>query len=103
MKDGVSGFVTHTAGEFIERTARLLVDATLRAKMARAAREQAGKESWDEVFRLVYEGYETVLTRRSTPPWQLNGYLPTRCLRSPLFSWQMYSMSSPSSNMGWMV
>jgi phosphatidylinositol alpha 1,6-mannosyltransferase len=67
VNDGVSGYVAHTAAEFIERTARLLGDAALRAKMARAAREQATKESWDEVFRQVYAGYGTVLANRCAP------------------------------------
>jgi glycosyltransferase involved in cell wall biosynthesis len=66
VNDGVSGFVAGTETEFIERTARLLNDAALRSKMARAAREQALGESWDDVFRRVYEGYETVLPPNGT-------------------------------------
>jgi len=31
------------------------------------------------------------------------GYLPTRCFTSALFSWQMYSISSPSNSMGRIV
>jgi len=61
VNDGVSGFVAGTGVEFVQRTARLLHDAALRSKMGRAARAQALGESWDDVFRRVYEGYETVL------------------------------------------
>lgn len=64
VNDGVSGFVTSTNAEFIERTARLLKDAALRAKMGSAGRTQALGESWDDVFRKVYEGYEAVLQNR---------------------------------------
>jgi len=53
----VSGFVAHSNAEFIECTARLLKDAALRGRMARAAREQACGESWDTVFDKVYAGY----------------------------------------------
>ncbi len=60
VNDGVSGYAAHNAAEFIERTARLLGDAALRGNMARSAREQACRESWDEVFSKVYESYETV-------------------------------------------
>jgi hypothetical protein len=41
--------------------------------MARAAREQACGESWDDVFGKVYDGYRTVIDR-STPPKNI----PTR-------------------------
>ncbi len=65
VNDGVSGFVARTGAEFVERTARLLNDAALRSAMGRAARAQALEESWDDVFRRVYEGYETVLPKAS--------------------------------------
>lgn len=56
----ISGFVAHSNAEFIEYTARLLKDAALRARMARAARQQACGESWDAVFDKVYAGYLTL-------------------------------------------
>ncbi|MDQ1473519.1 MAG: phosphatidylinositol alpha 1,6-mannosyltransferase [Bryobacterales bacterium] len=65
VNDGVSGFVARTGAEFVERTALLLGDVALRSKMALAAREQACKESWDEVFRWVYQGYDVALANRS--------------------------------------
>jgi hypothetical protein len=43
--------------EFIQRTAQLLGDSGLRARMAAAARAQACGESWNAVFQKVYEGY----------------------------------------------
>lgn len=57
VKDGISGLVAGTDAEFIVHTSRLLRDAALREKMARAAREQAYGEAWDDVFAKVYEGY----------------------------------------------
>ena len=59
-----SGFVARTDSEFIELTACLLNDAALRSRMARGAREQALGESWDDVFRRVYDGYAAVLPGR---------------------------------------
>ena len=63
VNDGVSGYVARTSAEFVEYTARLLSDVALRAKMARAAREQACRESWDDVFTQVYAGYKTALVK----------------------------------------
>ncbi len=65
VRDGISGYVAASSGEFIERTARLLKDADLRRKMANAAREQACAESWDAVFDKVYEAYLTGIAARS--------------------------------------
>jgi glycosyltransferase involved in cell wall biosynthesis len=61
VREGVSGFVGHSHGEFVELTARLLRDEQLRSEMARAAREQACGESWDSVFENVYEGYRVAI------------------------------------------
>jgi phosphatidylinositol alpha 1,6-mannosyltransferase len=57
VRHGQSGFVAQSDAEFIEYTARLLRDAALRRNMSCAAREQARGESWDEVFRRIYDGY----------------------------------------------
>lgn len=66
VDEGVSGFVARGDAEFIARTAQLLRDPELRARMGQAAREQAGGESWDAVFEKVYEGYRTgIHARRS--------------------------------------
>jgi glycosyltransferase involved in cell wall biosynthesis len=61
----VTGFVAHSAGEFVEHTARLLRDPALRKQMAEAARRQASGESWDAVFDKVYEGYRAGIARKS--------------------------------------
>jgi glycosyltransferase involved in cell wall biosynthesis len=61
VREGLSGFVAYTDEEFVERVALLLRDTDVRAAMGRAAREQACGESWDEVFRQVYDGYRTAL------------------------------------------
>ena len=63
VRDGVTGFVAHEDADFIARTARLLCDAELRARMGAEARIQASAESWDAVFDQVYEGYYKVLPR----------------------------------------
>ena len=66
VRDGVSGFVSHSHGEFTELTARLLRDEQLRSGMARAAREQACGESWDSVFEKVYEGYGVAIEAKTS-------------------------------------
>ncbi len=63
VREGVSGFVARSDSEFIERTARLLRDAELRARMGQAAREQASGEAWDAVFEKVYDGYRAGIER----------------------------------------
>jgi phosphatidylinositol alpha 1,6-mannosyltransferase len=64
VREGVSGFVAHDSRQFMERTALLLRDPDLRARMASAAREQACGQSWDAVFKRVYEGYEVGIQAR---------------------------------------
>jgi len=64
VREGVSGFVARGAGEFVDRTARLLRDGELRAGMGEAAREQASGESWDSVFDQVYDGYRVGIQAR---------------------------------------
>lgn len=61
VRDGKSGFVASDEKHFIVRTAELLRDAELRRRMGAAAVKQAAGESWDTVFRKVYEGYMSVL------------------------------------------
>src|SRR5262249_16572283 len=56
-----NGFVAQNDSEFIEYTARLLRDAALRSAMAQTARDYARRQSWDEVFGKVYDGYLTAL------------------------------------------
>ena len=57
VRDGETGFVARSGGDFIASTLRLLEDARLRAQMAKAARSHALGQSWDEIFRRVYDGY----------------------------------------------
>lgn len=64
VRDGVSGFVARDNDEFVRRTAELLRNADLRARMSAAAREQACGESWDAVFEKVYEGYRLAIAAR---------------------------------------
>jgi glycosyltransferase involved in cell wall biosynthesis len=46
VTDGVNGFVVWSDDEMLERTGRLLQDATLRRDMSQAAAEMASKLSW---------------------------------------------------------
>lgn len=64
VHEGVSGFVAQSDDEFIRRTAELLRDPDLRARMSAAARQQACGESWDAVFEKVYEGYRVGIAAR---------------------------------------
>ncbi len=64
VREGLSGFVTHSDAEFIARTAELLRSPDLRARMRAAARKQACGESWDAVFEKVYEGYRVGIAAR---------------------------------------
>jgi phosphatidylinositol alpha 1,6-mannosyltransferase len=63
VREGVSGFIARADSEFIERTARLLRDNDLRARMGQAAREQASGEAWDAVFEKVYDGYGVAIEK----------------------------------------
>lgn len=66
VKHGQTGFVAQSDGEFIEYTVQLLRHAALRSNMARAAREHACGESWDDVFEGIYDCYRRgVLRERS--------------------------------------
>jgi glycosyltransferase involved in cell wall biosynthesis len=66
VREGISGFVSHSETEFVEHTARLLRDEPLRSGMARAARGQACGESWDSVFEKVYEGYSAAIAAQTS-------------------------------------
>jgi glycosyltransferase involved in cell wall biosynthesis len=64
VEEGRTGFVAASEHEFIDRTARLLLDAQLRHQMGAAARAYACGESWDTVFERVYEGYRVGIDAR---------------------------------------
>ena len=61
VRDGKSGFVASSEEHFIALTAELLRDGDWRARMRAAAVKQAAGESWDAVFRKVYDGYVSIL------------------------------------------
>jgi len=69
VRHGVSGFVAQSDTEFIAHVKRLLCCSRLRTTMSHAAREQACGESWDDVFRRVYDGYSinTFLSQNVSP------------------------------------
>lgn len=64
VRDGVSGFVARDNDGFVRRTAELLRNPGLRARMGAAARQQACGESWDAVFEKLYEGYRLAIAAR---------------------------------------
>jgi glycosyltransferase involved in cell wall biosynthesis len=57
VRDGVTGFVAASDGEFCERIVRLAREESLRREMALAARRQMETQSWDSVFQEVYDAY----------------------------------------------
>ncbi len=57
IRDGITGYVTHSDDEFIECTAELLQDRERLSRMRAAGLEQAASASWDRVFEGVYAGY----------------------------------------------
>ncbi len=61
VREGKSGFVASSEEHFVALTAQLLRDAELRSRMGAAAVKQAAGESWDMVFRRVYDGYMSIL------------------------------------------
>ncbi len=58
---GSSGFVTHDDNGFVEAVRMLTEESDLRRRMSNAAREQAGRMSWDAAFRDVYSAYDQFL------------------------------------------
>jgi phosphatidylinositol alpha 1,6-mannosyltransferase len=57
VRDGITGYVATSDGQFLERTIALAGDHLLRREMAGAARRQVEHCSWDRVFEEVYETY----------------------------------------------
>lgn len=57
VRDGISGCVTHSDEEFVERTVELMSDRERLSRMRIAGLEQAACASWDTVFESVYAGY----------------------------------------------
>jgi glycosyltransferase involved in cell wall biosynthesis len=57
VRHGSTGFIAPDHSAFIDSTAELLRNQTLRRQMADAAQSYAAHESWDSVFDKVYEGY----------------------------------------------
>jgi len=63
VPNGSTGFIAKNDAEFVAHVATLWGNRDLRRQMSRAAREYALHASWDEVFRHVYDVYETVLAQ----------------------------------------
>jgi phosphatidylinositol alpha 1,6-mannosyltransferase len=57
VRDGISGCVTHSDEEFVERCVELMLDRERLTRMREAALEQVAHASWDRVFEDVYAGY----------------------------------------------
>jgi glycosyltransferase involved in cell wall biosynthesis len=57
VRNGVTGYVTHSDEGFIARTIELMQDHDRRAQMRTAGLQQAAQASWDRVFEEVYAAY----------------------------------------------
>ena len=78
VRDGVTGWVTRSDEEFVQRTVELMQDRRRLADMGAAGLEQAATASWDRVFEGVYAGYReaagltvegmAAITPRCPPP-----------------------------------
>lgn len=58
---GVTGHIASSEADFIEFVDTIARSTTLHARMRRAAREYAIRQSWDSVFEAVYDAYATCL------------------------------------------
>jgi phosphatidylinositol alpha 1,6-mannosyltransferase len=63
VRHGITGFVTASDDEFCSRVVELARNWTLRLEMGRAARAQVENQSWDRVFREMYDAYSSALVR----------------------------------------
>jgi len=78
VRDGVTGWVTRSDEEFVQRTVESMQDRRRLADMGAAGLEQAATASWDRVFEGVYAGYRqaagltveamAAITPRCPPP-----------------------------------
>jgi glycosyltransferase involved in cell wall biosynthesis len=57
VRDGQTGYVSRTDSDFCARVVELATDASLRRRMASAARQAMLDRSWDSVFEGVYGAY----------------------------------------------
>ena len=57
VRDGISGCVAHSDGEFVEHAVELMLDRERLSRMRDAGLEQVANASWDQVFEDVYAGY----------------------------------------------
>jgi glycosyltransferase involved in cell wall biosynthesis len=62
VRDGVSGYVTHSDEEFVQRTVELMEDRVKLDAMRAAGLEHAAHASWDRVFEEVYAAYAEAAT-----------------------------------------
>ena len=67
VRDGITGYVTHSDHEFVERTVELMQDRERLSRMRAAGLEQAAHASWDRVFEDVYAGYLEAAGRIASP------------------------------------
>jgi len=61
VNSGVTGYVTESDREFIDRAVSLAADPATLQRMRVAARQSACSASWDRVFEGVWESYEICL------------------------------------------
>jgi glycosyltransferase involved in cell wall biosynthesis len=61
VREGASGFIASDEAAFCDLAVTLARDAGLRHRMAVLARRQVEGQSWDRVFKEVYDGYARLL------------------------------------------
>src|SRR5262249_39440703 len=67
VQHGSSGFIAHSDSEFVEHVAKLLNNPELTAEMSRVGRQRSLASSWEQVFRHVYEVYESAVMPSTVP------------------------------------
>jgi glycosyltransferase involved in cell wall biosynthesis len=65
VEHGVTGLVAANEEELCQHVLRLMRDPEERMAMGAAGRERMLTRSWDEVFRILYQVYETCLDGRA--------------------------------------
>ncbi|MEO6724790.1 MAG: glycosyltransferase [Blastocatellia bacterium] len=74
LQDGISGIVAKDGQGFLDATLHLTRHPDLCGRMREAARAQACRASWDNVFEQVYQAYEVCVQRA----------IAERAIRKPL-------------------
>lgn len=63
IANGETGLTVKTEKDFLQAAIHLMAEPELHAQMREAARQRACRASWENVFRQVYQAYETCVQR----------------------------------------